>query len=177
MRQLLLVRHAETDLKGTFCGHTDPSLNEAGRSQLQSIVQGIADAHVKLVISSDLRRAQETAAPIARKFQVDHLLRPGLREIYFGEWEGLSWQQIETRDPDLARRWHHDFPRVAIPGGELLEDFEARVARELDYLRTLPDEGATVVVAHGGVLRTMIEAGGNNSPQQVSYGEIIRYSL
>ena len=177
MSELLLVRHAETDLKGTFCGHTDPTLNDAGRAQLPATLERIGSASVKLVISSDLLRAQETAAAIAEKFQVEHLLRPGLREIYFGEWEGLTWQQIEARDPDFARRWHQEFPNLTIPGGESLSNFEARIAAELDYLRTLPQDGVTVVVTHGGVLRSMLKASGNAAQDQIHYGEVFQYSL
>jgi alpha-ribazole phosphatase/probable phosphoglycerate mutase len=177
MSEVLLVRHAETDLRGTFCGHTDPSLNETGRAQLPAILERIGNPAVTLVVSSDLRRAQETAAPIAERFKVSHLLRPGLREIYFGEWEGLTWEQIEARDPDFARRWHQEFPNLTIPGGESLSHFEARIAAELDYLRTLPQDGVTVVVTHGGVLRSMLKASGNAAQDQIHYGEVFQYSL
>ena len=160
MTEILLVRHAETDLKGTFCGHSDPALNDAGRAQLPAIIDAIGKRPVETVLSSDLRRARETAEAIAQHYGSTLLLRPGLREIFFGEWEGLRWQQIEERDPSFARAWMQSFPRLAPPGGEPIHDFEARIGSELHYLSELTRNSALIVVTHAGVMRAMLKAQG-----------------
>jgi broad specificity phosphatase PhoE len=160
MSEILLVRHAETDLKGTFCGHSDPGLNEAGRAQLPAILKAIGDRPVQTIVSSDLRRAHETAEAIAQHYGPKLLLRSGLREICFGEWEGLRWQQVEERDPGFARAWTKSFPGLTPPGGESIRDFEARVQRERLVLSGFARKSALVVVTHAGVMRAMLKAQG-----------------
>jgi len=160
MTEILLVRHAETDLKGTFCGHSDPALNEAGLAQLPAIIDAIGNRPVETILSSDLHRARETAEPIAQHYGAKLLLRPGLREIFFGEWEGLRWQQIEERDPSFARDWMNSFPRLTPPGGEPVIAFEARVQSELICLSELARNSALLVVTHAGVMRAMLKAQG-----------------
>jgi broad specificity phosphatase PhoE len=158
--EILLVRHAETDLKGTFCGHTDPPLNGAGRAQVPAILHAIGNRPVETILTSDLRRARETAKAVAQHYAAKLLLRPGLREIFFGEWEGLRWQQIEERDTDFARAWMESFPNLTPPGGESVRDFEARIESELHYLSGLAGDSALIVVTHAGVMRAMLKRQG-----------------
>jgi alpha-ribazole phosphatase len=160
MTEILLVRHAETDLKGTFCGHSDPPLNDAGRAQLPAMLDTIGNRPVETIFSSDLRRARETAEAIAQHYGAMLLLRPGLREIFFGEWEGLRWQQIEERDPNFARAWMKSFPSLTPPGGESMHAFEARIESELHNLSELSSHSALVVVTHAGVMRAVLKAQG-----------------
>lgn len=165
MREILLVRHAETDLKGTFCGHSDPSLNAAGRAQLPAVLDAIGRRPIETVLSSDLCRAQETAEVIAQHYGAKLLLRQGLREICFGDWEGLRWQQIEERDSNFAHAWTKTFPRLTPPGGEPVHDFELRIKSELAFLSELGRETALVIVTHAGVMRSMLKAQGLSDQQ------------
>jgi broad specificity phosphatase PhoE len=160
MTEILLVRHAETDLKGTFCGHSDPPLNHAGCAQLPAILDAIGNRPVEIILSSDLRRAHATAATIAQHYAAKLLLRPGLREIFFGDWEGLRWQQIEERDPAFARTWMKSFPSLTAPGGESVRAFEARILKESLFISELARNSPLVVVTHAGVMRAMLKAQG-----------------
>lgn len=160
MTEILLIRHAETDLKGTFCGQIDPPLNEAGRAQRADLLSRLRGLPLSLVISSDLRRAQETALPIAEQAAAPCQLRPNLREIHFGEWEGLTWQQIEERDPAFAKKWLAQFPRLPAPGGESFISFQLRIHNELDHVRVLAPTGLLAVVTHGGVIRELLRTTG-----------------
>ncbi len=83
-------------------------------------------------------------------------LQPDLREINFGEWEGLSWEQIEQRDAIYAGQWLAAFPRLPAPRGERFQAFEARVVAALDRLMA-GDHGPIAVVTHAGVLRVVSE--------------------
>jgi alpha-ribazole phosphatase len=152
---LFLVRHAETDLAGRFCGHSDPELNERGRQQLEGLVNALSAREIRQVYTSDLRRAQQTAEAIARHFGLGIYARRGLREIHFGRWEGLSWNEIEMRDPVLAKRWADQYPNATAPGGEPFPEFESRVSREIAHLL---DEATKpiVVVAHAGFIRVVL---------------------
>ena len=110
------------------------------------------------VYSSDLRRAVDTARPLAKSLSISCLTRPNLREIHFGEWEGMTWSQIERRDPEYARRWTDLFPVLPAPAGELFADFERRVLSEVNQLLYLSTEKKIVVVTHAGVMRVVLKS-------------------
>src|ERR1700742_386415 len=105
MSRVLFIRHAETEMAGRFCGHSDPDLNAQGQVQLSGLAQALSAETFGRVYSSDLRRAHSTARAIAAGRNIPLTLRPALREIHFGRWEGLSWSEIEQLDPEYARRW------------------------------------------------------------------------
>jgi alpha-ribazole phosphatase len=147
MSGLHFIRHAETDMAGRFCGHTDPDLNHRGREQAAALnLRGLEH-----VYSSDLRRAVSTAEALGLPVTV----RPALREIYFGEWEGLSWEEIERAWPDYAREWMTRYPALPAPGGESFPHFKARVLEEVHWL--LGRQGLLAVVTHAGVLQVVLQ--------------------
>jgi alpha-ribazole phosphatase len=158
MSELLFIRHAETDMAGTFCGHTDPELNASGRAQLAEFIRTMSVENIGVVYSSDLRRAHATGRAIAERFGVDCHVRPTLREIDFGQWEGLTWKEIERRDETYARRWIAEYPRVPAPDGEDFCDFERRILDEVKYMSMEAQaKGSNIaVVTHAGVLRTVL---------------------
>jgi alpha-ribazole phosphatase/probable phosphoglycerate mutase len=158
MNELLLIRHAETDMAGTFCGHSDPALNARGRAQLGALINRLRMDQIGLVYSSDLRRAYTTGMAIAEALGVDCHVRRALREINFGQWEGITWSEIERRDNAYARRWIEEYPSLPTPDGESFHAFERRVLDEVKVL-TLKAEAAgcaIAVVTHAGVLRTVL---------------------
>src|ERR1700678_741680 len=105
MSEIIFIRHAETDMAGTFCGHSDPELNARGRVQLAELIDRLRVEDICAVYASDLRRAHTTGRAIADTFGVDCHVRSALREINFGQWEGATWEEIEQRDDAYARRW------------------------------------------------------------------------
>ncbi len=157
MTGLVLIRHAETALAGTFCGHSDPWLHARGRQQVQSLVERLSSEHFDIVYSSDLRRAMETAVPLAESMGAPCISTPALREVNFGAWEGLAWAEIEASDPQLAQRWIDAFPSVAAPHGEPYEFFEARVWSELNRLLQLASSRRISAVTHAGVMRVALQ--------------------
>jgi len=153
MNGIVLIRHGETDLAGKFCGQSDPDLNAAGKQRLRSLAEEIAAFDIKRIYSSDLRRASHTALAIGERIRVPVELRPGLREIHFGLWEGLSWQQIEQQYPLEAEVWTREFPARSAPQGESYRDFSARVDDEFDLLIRENQSIVRAVVTHRGVLQ------------------------
>jgi alpha-ribazole phosphatase/probable phosphoglycerate mutase len=149
---LLLVRHAETDMAGRFCGHSDPELNERGRQQLAGLVNGLSEHTIRRVFASDLRRARQTAEAIAQHFGAELHIRPGLREIHFGLWEGLSWTEIAARDPVLAKNWAEGYPDSTAPGGEAFQQFKSRVRGEIAFLLGQAMKLPIAVVTHAGFI-------------------------
>lgn len=153
---LLLVRHAHTGMTGRFCGASDPVLSERGRKQSAKLAEELAKYRLAHLFSSDLRRTQETASYIAAKSGLATELLPGLREMRFGEWEGLSWDEISQKDAAFAKRWMTEYPRLSTPCGEDFRAFRERVREALTEVAGRSSRGSAAVVTHGGVIRTFL---------------------
>lgn len=155
MSRIFFIRHAETEMAGRYCGHSDPELNAQGRAQLTKLTHLLSHDAIDAVYSSDLRRARSTAQSIAAARNITVVLRRSLREIHFGDWEGMSWEQIEQLDPDFAQEWMAAYPHLPAPSGESFQAFEARVMEEVHRLLDR-SHGPIAVVTHAGVLRVVL---------------------
>jgi len=158
MSEILFIRHAETDMAGTFCGHSDPELNARGRAQLAELVDKLRMEDIGVVYSSDLRRARSTGMAVAEALNIDCHVRCALREINFGQWEGLTWKEIEQRDKAYAQRWVTEYPDLPAPDGESFRDFEQGVLDEVKFIsRETESRGRNIaVITHAGVLRAVL---------------------
>ena len=155
MNACILIRHGATDMAGQFCGHCDPPLNDAGRSQIERAASMLFAAP-EMIYCSDLLRARQSAAILAERFAIPVEVRSGLREIGFGQWEGLSWQDIEHRFPVESQAWIEQFPIGVIPSGERYDDFCDRVRNEIAFLSAQAELRALIAVTHGGFIRTAL---------------------
>jgi len=156
---VLLLRHGQTDANatGVLQGHQPTPLNALGLLQAQRLASRVA-RHVPKVtalVSSDLRRAAQTAEPISAACGLAVFYDPAWRERGFGEFEGRL-----VGERDIWRAAHGD---ADPPGAESLPDFRARVRRALEALPAqFPDHGCVAVVTHGGpvgVILRMLSAG------------------
>jgi len=155
MSDVLFLRHGETNLAGTFCGHSDPPLNDRGLLQVASLLEQLSDETIDVIYSSDLRRAKQTATAIATAKRVPLHILPALREINFGDWEALRWHEIEARDKSYAERWLAAYPTLAAPGGESVDEFETRILAVVESLLR-NDSRRFAVVSHAGVMRVIL---------------------
>ena len=158
LTKMLLVRHGETIWNHTcrYQGHTDIELSETGRKQSKLLAAELKKEKVKAVYSSDLKRAYETAAILASPHNLSVQVTKELREINFGEWEGLTHKEIMEKYEDLAAEWYQCPGQVRLPGGENFEEVKERAySTALDLLQQ-NDPGTIIVVAHGGTIRTII---------------------
>jgi broad specificity phosphatase PhoE len=158
MNGVLFIRHAETDLIGTFCGHSNPPINARGRRQIKTLMDTIKGEEINCIFTSDLERAAGTASTLAEAFGVPCIKKPDLREINFGSWEGLTWQRIQELDEDYARRWTETYPNLPAPGGESFADFQTRVIAEVTEILNSSDRRKVAVITHGGVMRVVLQA-------------------
>jgi broad specificity phosphatase PhoE len=106
------------------------------------------------VYTSSLERALTTAQRVADCFSTRLCILPDLCEIHFGEWEALTWQEIEQRDPIYAQQWLNEYPTRPAPGGEPADRFEARVLGAFDTIASRNERAA--IVTHAGVLRVIL---------------------
>lgn len=130
--RLLLLRHGETALseQRRYSGRGDPELTERGHAQAASAARRLAGVDgIAAVLTSPLRRARQTASPVAGASGSPLLVRDRLVETDFGRWEGLTFAEARARDPELHARWLGD-PDVAPPGGESFTEVGRRVAAE-----------------------------------------------
>jgi broad specificity phosphatase PhoE len=129
-------------------------LNAAGREQAAGLAQKLSRVQIRAVYTSPLERAVETAAPIAES----HSLRPrpldALQEVHFGEWEGMSLDDLE-QDPEW-RRFNTYRSSVRAPGGELMLETQARMVAQLGCLRKHHPNDTVAIVSHADPLRSVI---------------------
>lgn len=154
-RRVVLWRHGRTDwnVAGRVQGQTDTDLDDVGRGQAVAAAARLASLEPVRILSSDLRRAHDTATELARVTGVEVESDPRLREMNFGAREGLTWRESWERFPDGMRAWL-DGDETQIPDSEThAQAAERLVASLTEALATLEDEQTLVLVAHGAVLR------------------------
>jgi broad specificity phosphatase PhoE len=155
---LIFIRHAETNLAGRFCGHSDPPVNERGLRQIEELVKTLKTESIDAIYASDLSRSLTTADGLGKEFGLSPIKVPELREIGFGKWEGLSWQEIESLDRIYARRWTESYPDLPAPGGESFETFQSRILSIVKHLLAMTSQRCAAVVTHAGVMRVVLRS-------------------
>ncbi len=114
------------------------------------------------VVSSDLSRAVTTADAIARaRMRLDH--DKALREFNFGDWDGLHWEQVASRDPALSRIFWEEPGDHEAPNGESWNQLARRVSRSVDLINAAGHRHI-IAVAHFGVILTQIARAGGMTP-------------
>lgn len=154
MTELIVIRHGETDWnrEQRFQGQIDVPLNATGHAQVRRLARALAGERFDLLISSDLQRARDTAAPLQRPRAGAVTPLPGLREQSFGLLEGLDVPAVKTRYPQLWEQWLRYDADDALPGGESTRQFHARVLAAVRELALAHAGRTLVMVTHGGVL-------------------------
>ncbi len=155
-RRIVVWRHGRTEwnLAGRVQGQSDTQLDDVGREQARSAAARLAALDPDRIVSSDLARAHDTARQLGEVTGREVEIDPRLREMNFGEREGMTWREAWAAFPDGMRAWVEG-DETKIPGSETHRQAGARFAEALrDHLTRLPAGGTLVVVAHGAVLRT-----------------------
>jgi len=158
MLHLLLVRHGEPDwnLTNRFQGHSDIPLNITGHQQAAAIGGRLAKEEIHAIFTSDLSRARDTAKKIAENHACDIIVEPRLREGSFGQWEGLTYAELQQRQPEAVEAWHEDISSFAPPGGETLHQLARRVDQAYNDIAANHQDQTVLLVAHGGSLQMLI---------------------
>ena len=161
--RILAIRHGETawNVGGRLQGHLDISLNETGRLQAGRLAQALAGRETPDVIySSDLSRARDTAQALVDAIGAPLQLSTGLRERCFGDFQGMTFEQVTQSAPEAAERWRRRVPDWAPPGegGESLLAFRERVTQTVLGLAAENIGKQIAVVTHGGVLDVLYRA-------------------
>ncbi|MGJ7500673.1 histidine phosphatase family protein [Variovorax sp. ZT5P49] len=152
---LILIRHGETawNRELRFQGHADVPLNDIGHEQARRIGLRLAgETAVQHIISSDLMRAQQTAAPAASQLSLPVVTLAGLREQFFGVVEGMRSDEIQSLHPRAWEEWLEFREDHAMPEGETAREFHTRIIAALGSIAAAHKGQHLIVVTHGGVL-------------------------
>jgi len=154
MTELIFLRHGETDWnrQQRFQGQIDVPLNATGELQAARLASRLGAEPVDLFVTSDLLRARQTAAPLAAAWKLPLQPLPALREQSFGVLEGLDVPTIKAQHPELWARWLDHQADYALPGGESLRQFHARVMTAVAELAAAHPGRRIALMTHGGVL-------------------------
>jgi broad specificity phosphatase PhoE len=158
MTTLFLARHGQTDwnLEGRYQGQVDIPLNGFGREQAKILAGALQQVRPDAVWASDLCRAKETAVIIAVTHNLPVQVHSGLREMNFGSWQGLTWQEVEKQFPDAWQRWADNPESYHIPDGETLKELDDRFQLALTGICAKYPSGSIVIVAHGGPISRLL---------------------
>lgn len=159
MSRLLLVRHGITEFNSTrrFAGYSDVEMSDAGYRQVEKLRDRLANEKIDIIYSSDLRRALVTAEVISSRHEVDIVTCPELREVNYGDCEGLTFQEINDLYPEVAESIaNFDLIKLKFPGGESFEEFIERTSKFLDKLNQHAPSETMLIVAHSGPLRVLV---------------------
>jgi len=158
LSRLLLVRHGDTELNSAerYWGRSDVKLSAAGIEQAEKLRDRLAAEKIDAVYSSGMERSLVTAEIIASSHQLAVITCAELREVNFGQLEGLTFGEISRLYPEVAKLWAERSPKLKYPGGESLVKFNNRVSKFLSRLDKHTVGETILIVAHAGVLRTLV---------------------
>ncbi len=157
MIEIILARHGETEWnrREIFRGRADIELNETGTKQAELLAKYLSPIKIAAIFSSPLKRALKTAEAIASYHNIEVRTTAGLIDFDYGEWQGLSHQEVKERYRKLYAEWLKTPHRVTMSGGESLDDVRKRALSVIDGM-IRHYEGTVVLVSHRVVNKVLI---------------------
>jgi broad specificity phosphatase PhoE len=166
VRRLVMLRHGQTEYNAgsRMQGQLDTDLTDLGRAQAVAAAEVLAKRQPLLIVSSDLRRAYDTAVALGERTGLAVHVDTRLRETHLGDWQGLTHLQVDAAAPGARLAWRED-ARWAPHGGESRVDVAERgVPLVAELVDSQPEWGVdepdrpVVLVAHGGLIAAVTAA-------------------
>jgi len=161
--KLILIRHGESDgnAQRKFSGFQDVNLTEKGIWQAKRLARRLEGVQVDAFYCSDLKRARHTAEIIFGDRGEDIVVSPNLREINFGIWEGMTFEEIKLREGAKFTSWmENPDEKTIIPQGESLTILKERVMTEVNRIlqehKNEEKDKTIAIVCHGGAIRIIL---------------------
>ncbi|WP_299592677.1 histidine phosphatase family protein [uncultured Microbulbifer sp.] len=169
-----LLRHGACEGGSIFRGHIDVPLTELGWQQMSDGLNALNGCWDR-IITSPLQRCDRFARSLGAQTGLPVTSVAGIREIGFGDWEGLPVNTAWTEQRALCEAWSQNPEAYSPPGGEPYTEFRSRVLRALDALATTYVGETLLLVTHGGVIKLLLTIANNWHPGdmislQVGYG-------
>ena len=156
--KIILIRHGQTNwnFEKKYQGHSNIELSPEGLSQAEKVAARFSDEKIDAVYASDLSRAFKTAELIADSHNLKVKTVPKLREIMFGQWEGLKFEEINARWPgEFEKFWLHP-DEAHIPDGESFLQVKERAYEAFMEIVSAHKGETVVVVSHGGTIGAIL---------------------
>lgn len=155
--RIWLVRHGEpAGVRGRCYGKLDIGLSAAGRTQMERAAECLKAESFEAIYASPRVRTMESARIVAGFHDCDCHEDAGLCEIDFGEFEGLTYDEIAVHYPAIYRQWMESPTEVQFPHGESFATMRVRVLRALEAIRQRHEGAMVAIVTHGGVIRIVL---------------------
>lgn len=157
--KFFLIRHGQTlwNEQGRYQGNHDISLTGLGIRQAKSAAKYLSRVKLSNIYSSPLKRAADTANIIGKSKDLRVIVREGLKEIYFGKWEGMKFNDINTEFHDDYQKWLKDPYNNCPTGGECFKEVQERVLAEIDnMIKENEDKSSVAVITHGGIIYSLL---------------------
>ncbi len=156
--RLYLIRHGQVEghEERRYNGHADVALTDLGVEQYHQLKDRLADSHISACYSSDLTRCRIGAGIICEQFRIEPVYRSELRELNIGIWEGLTWQEIQSRWPEEWQARLGDLVNYRVTEGENLLDVEKRMMPVVHEIIERHRGQDILLVGHGGVNRIIL---------------------
>lgn len=159
MTKFIIVRHGQSKAQecGYLVGCTEAPLSELGERQAHAVCQYILKKYkVDVIYSSPLSRACNTVKGVADELDLPIIKENELREFNFGQWEGLSLEEIKNKFDGGYSKWASD-PGVVVPhGGEAMSHLQARVVDKLKEIGKKEDGRTVLIGSHSSVIRALL---------------------
>jgi alpha-ribazole phosphatase len=159
LNRVYLIRHGQVVGYENFpvYGHTDVDLTETGILQMQQMAERLRLVGISAIYSSDLKRSALSARHIARYHDVRLYSLRELREMYFGDWEGMNMQEIRKGFPGELKKRQDDLVNFKGPGeGESVRRFSKRISNCFERILSEQQGKDIAIVAHGAVNRIIL---------------------
>jgi probable phosphoglycerate mutase len=161
-----MLRHGQTEFNAgnRMQGQLDTALSELGQQQAIAVAEVLSKRHPLVIVSSDLRRAYDTAAVLGERTGTAVDVDQRLRETHLGDWQGMTHTEVDAGAPGARIAWRND-AMWAPPGGESRVDVARRsVPVVSELVGSQPSWGGdeperpVVLVAHGGLIAALTAA-------------------
>ena len=156
--RLYLIRHAEVEprFQRVFGGRIDMGLSEQGCRQAESLAAYFRGHALDAFYSSPMQRARQTLQPFLQTTAPQPVFLEELREVDFGDWTGLSWEEVNDKLQMDPFAWLEYLDRAAIPNAERTPAWRTRIETCLNQILSQNPGQSVAIICHGGVIRMML---------------------
>jgi broad specificity phosphatase PhoE len=158
MTKIYLVRHGQTEWnkKLTFRGRVDIQLNETGHREARAILDALKNKNIDAIYTSPLKRSIETAQPIADYFHLEVVPVQGLIDINYGDWEGLTFNEVKKRYSNQYDKWEKKPDSIRFPHGETLDEVRERAFRNFKDIVKKNSGKSILIVPHRVINKVLL---------------------
>lgn len=158
MTKLILVRHAVTkdNEQSRLSGHIDSVLSEEGKKQVRKLTDYLEKQKIDKIFTTTSKRTKDTVEPLANIKNIGIIERETLKEISFGDFEGITFEEIQNNHSEEFDKMINQGYEYKYPNGESLIESYYRVSKEIENIISENDNETILICSHGGTIRNII---------------------